>query len=120
MASLADISKLLDDKLTAAWKEIVDDLQSTFFHKIEADIAALKEQEAASQTAITDLKEQAAANQVAVARVKSAERRIPLRQSRALTESSSSTPEEASGNQNSTSWNSPPLMARKMHSITKK
>jgi hypothetical protein len=114
MASLTDISKLLDDKLAAAWKEIVDDLQSTFFHKIEADIAALKEQEAASQTAIADLKEQA------VARVKSAERRIPLRQSRALTESSSSTPEEASGNQNSTSWNSPPLMARKMHSITKK
>jgi hypothetical protein len=57
MASLADISKLLDDKLTAARKDIVDDLQSTFFHKIEADIAALKEQASASQTAIADLKE---------------------------------------------------------------
>jgi hypothetical protein len=48
MASLADISKLLDDKLTTVRKEIVDDLQSTFFHNIEADIAALKEQAAAS------------------------------------------------------------------------
>ena len=66
MASLADISKLLDEKLAAARKEIVDDLQSTFLHKIEADIADLKEQSAANQVAIVDLKEQASANQVAI------------------------------------------------------
>ena len=51
MASLADISKLLDAKLAAARKEIVDDLQSTL-HKIEADMADLKEQAAAYQVAI--------------------------------------------------------------------
>lgn len=73
MASLAEISKLLDEKLDtkldAARKEIVGDLQSTFLHKIEADIADLKEQTSANQVAVADLKEQAAANQVAIARL---------------------------------------------------
>ena len=67
MASLADISKLLDEKLAAARKEIVDDLQSTVIHKIESDIEALKEQAAANQAAIADLKDQAATNQLSIA-----------------------------------------------------
>jgi hypothetical protein len=73
MASLAEIAKLLDEKLdtkfAAARKEIVDDLQSTFLHKIEADIADLKEQATTNQVAVADLREQAAANQVAIARL---------------------------------------------------
>jgi hypothetical protein len=101
MASLADISKLLDDKLTAARKEIVDDLQSTFFHKIEADIGALKEQASASQTAIADLKEQAAANQVAVVRLEKGSssqicsKEDPSKAKQSPHRSSSSTPEDA-------------------------
>jgi hypothetical protein len=59
MASLADISKQLDEKLdtklAAARKEIVDDLQSTILHKIETDIEDLKEQAAANRAAITRL-----------------------------------------------------------------
>jgi hypothetical protein len=43
------ISKLLDEKLetklVAARKEIIEGLHSTFLHKIEADIADLKEQQ---------------------------------------------------------------------------
>ncbi|CAM0874893.1 unnamed protein product [Alopecurus aequalis] len=69
MASLADISKLLDEKLAAARKEIVDDLPSTVLHKIETDIADLKEQATANQAAIADLKEQADANRVTIARL---------------------------------------------------
>ncbi|CAM0951594.1 unnamed protein product [Alopecurus aequalis] len=69
MASLADISKLLDEKLAAARKEIVDDLQSTVLHKIETDIADLKEQATANQAAIANLKEQADANRVTIARL---------------------------------------------------
>jgi hypothetical protein len=57
MACLTDILKLLDDKLTTTRKEIVNDLHSTFFHKIEADIAELKKQATAHQIAIVDLKE---------------------------------------------------------------
>jgi hypothetical protein len=38
MASLADIFKMVDEKLAVARKETVDDLQTTFLHKIEADM----------------------------------------------------------------------------------
>ena len=58
MASLADISKLLDVKLAAARKEIVDDFQSTFLYKIEAGMADLKEQAAANQVAIAHLEKE--------------------------------------------------------------
>lgn len=46
MASLADMSKLLKEKLAvkpaAAREEIMEDLQVTILHKIEADIQDLK------------------------------------------------------------------------------
>jgi hypothetical protein len=139
MASLAEIAKLLDEKLdtklAAARKEIVDDQQSTFLHKIEADIADLKEQATTNQVAMADLKEQAAANQIAIARLeKGSSSQIPSKEDPAKVNpskvdpfqakqspycSTSSSPENTGEWKpkfhNSTRWSFPPLMARKIH-----
>jgi hypothetical protein len=57
MASLAEITKLLDEKLSAQKKELLDEPRGTILKKFEADIEDLKGQAAATKLAIKRLEE---------------------------------------------------------------
>jgi hypothetical protein len=57
MASLAEITKLLDEKLSAQKKELLDELQGTILQKFEANIEDLKGQAAATKLPIKRLEE---------------------------------------------------------------